>query len=118
MRLFIAVDLDDSARTAIAAEEARLASALGNRRSSLRWVHPDRMHLTLVFLGEVSEAQGGAVADAIGRPIEMAPFEMALEGVGVFPPRGAPRALWIGVTEGADHLVALQREIAGRVAAT
>src|SRR5437773_12354859 len=107
MRLFIAVDLDDTARAAIAAEQARLASALGHRRSSVRWVQPDRMHLTLVFLGELSEAVGATVTTSVGTPIDMAPFEMALQGFGVFPPQGAPRAVWIGVTDGAADLLAL-----------
>ena len=55
MRLFIAVDLDDTARAAIAAEQKRVAAALGDARSAMKWVKPEHMHLTLVFLGEVSD---------------------------------------------------------------
>jgi RNA 2',3'-cyclic 3'-phosphodiesterase len=117
MRLFVAIDLDEAARGAIAREQMRLASALGERRSSVRWVHPDRMHLTLAFIGEVPEEQGRALAETIGRPIAAAPFEMTLQGAGVFPPHGPPRALWVGVTDGADRLAALHEEITRRVAA-
>ncbi len=62
MRLFVAIDLSDEARAAAAAEQKRLAAALGGGRSSLRWVKPDQLHLTLAFLGEVDEARG-----AVGR---------------------------------------------------
>jgi 2'-5' RNA ligase len=117
MRLFAAVDLNDTARVAIAAEQKQIAAALGERRTSVRWVQPDRMHLTLVFLGEVSDAAGAAAVDSLGVPVDMAPFDMALQGFGVFPPHGAPRAVWVGVTTGGDALLALQQEIARRVAA-
>ena len=33
MRLFVAIDLSDEARAAVAAEQKRLAAALGGRRS-------------------------------------------------------------------------------------
>ena len=67
MRLFVAVDLDDAARTAIAAEQKRVAAAMDDARSSVTWVKPDRMHLTLVFLGEVSDAHAPAIVDAVSR---------------------------------------------------
>jgi RNA 2',3'-cyclic 3'-phosphodiesterase len=35
----------------------------------------------------------------------------------VFPDRGAPRVLWVGVGGGADELIALQRDLAARIAA-
>ena len=116
MRLFVAVDLDAAARAAIAAEQSRIASVMGDARSSVRWVKSDHLHLTLVFLGEVSESQAPAVAEAIGRPVEAPPFDLTFQGMGVFPTRGSPRAVWIGVTSGANELLDLQRELARRVA--
>jgi 2'-5' RNA ligase len=116
MRLFVAVDLDAAARAAIAAEQTRIASVMGDARSSVRWVNADHLHLTLVFLGEASESQASTVAAALGRPIEASPFDLTFQGMGVFPTRGSPRAVWIGVTDGATQLIDLQRELARRVA--
>jgi 2'-5' RNA ligase len=69
MRLFVAVDLDDASREAIGAEQTRLRRALdAEGRPAWKWVRLDRMHLTLVFIGEVdapaAEAldRGGAIA--------------------------------------------------------
>ncbi|MBZ5556834.1 MAG: RNA 2',3'-cyclic phosphodiesterase [Acidobacteriia bacterium] len=115
MRLFLAVDPDDEARRAIAAEQKRLLSALGDAADQIRPVRPEHMHMTLVFLGDVDDSRVAAVVDACGRPIDARPFDMAFAGVGVFPPRGAPRALWIGVDAGASELTAVQQEMAARV---
>jgi 2'-5' RNA ligase len=115
MRLFIAIDLDEAARAAIADEQRRLKSVIGETRSAIKWVRPDHMHLTLVFLGEVAEAHAPAIVDAIGEPVTQAPFDLGLGGIGVFPPRGAPNVLWLGAAAGEKESIELQRELADRV---
>jgi RNA 2',3'-cyclic 3'-phosphodiesterase len=117
MRLFVAADLPEDARAAMAAEQARIRSAVAGSAGALKWVKPEHSHLTLVFLGEVAAERVTAVADAIGRDVALEPFEITLDGVGAFPPRGAPRVLWIGIGQGAAAIADLQREMAQRVAA-
>ena len=117
MRLFVAVDLSEEARQAMAAEQKRIASALGVGQTSLKWVRQEHMHLTLVFLGSVDEPRARTVVDVIGRDVDAAPFDMVFDGVGAFPPHGEPRVLWTGVTQGAADLVALHRELGQRAAA-
>ena len=114
MRLFIAIDLDD-ARSAIADEQRRLKAALDDSRSAIKWVRPDHMHLTLVFLGEVPEARAPAIVEAIGQPVAQPPFDLEFGGIGVFPPRGAPNVLWVGAAAGEAGSIQLQRELADRV---
>jgi len=116
MRLFIAVDLDDAARAAIGAEQKRVAAAMGDARSSVKWVRPEQMHLTLVFLGEVSEGHAPAIVDSVNQPVAMPAFGITFQGLGVFPSHGGPRALWVGITDGGGELSELQRELARRVA--
>jgi len=115
MRLFVAVTLPHEARAAIAAEQQKLAAATSGSNSLLKWVKAEQAHLTLVFLGNVEAGLAPAVIETVGRDVELAPFDMVLHGVGAFPPRGAPRVLWVGVTEGAENVTLLQREIAARV---
>ena len=117
MRLFIAIDLDDGARAAIAEEQKRLKAAMADSGSSMKWVRPEQMHLTLVFLGEVPEASARAIVEAVNRPVEQASFDLAFRGIGVFPPRGAPNVLWLGASAGADAGIELQRHLADRVRA-
>jgi 2'-5' RNA ligase len=115
MRLFIAADLSDEAKQAIAAEQKRIAVALGRSGDSVKLVRPGQMHLTLLFLGEVPEARVTAVVETMNSPVDRPAFEIAFGGAGVFPRGGAPRVLWIGVTTGAAPLTDLQSAIAGRI---
>ena len=117
MRLFIAIDLDEAARTAIAEEQRRLKGAIGATRANIKWVRPEQMHLTLVFLGEVPDARVPPIVEAVGQPVAQPPFDLAFSGIGVFPPRGAPNVLWIGASSGEAEAVAVQRQLADRVAA-
>lgn len=116
MRLFVAIDLNDEARRAIAEVQQQLARAMGDpKRSPLKWARPDHMHLTLAFLGDVAETRVPDVVRAIEPDIQVAPFTMALGGVGVFPPRGAPRVLWLGLRAGAESVAASQLAVAMRL---
>ena len=118
MRLFVAIDLDDDARKAIADAQHRIAKTLGADRS-VKWVNPSHIHLTLVFVGEVADSAVPGIpeiVDALSADIDVRPFPAVFEGLGVFPPRGAPRVLWLGVGEGADEVVDLQRRVASRLA--
>jgi len=114
MRLFIATDLDDQAREAIAALQWRLKRRVGDG-GSLKWIRPEQMHVTLAFIGEADEALSAKLIVAIqARPAQTV-FDLEFGGVGMFPPRGAPRVLWLGVSHGADAIAALQRDVASRV---
>jgi RNA 2',3'-cyclic 3'-phosphodiesterase len=117
MRLFIALDLDDAARAAIASAQKRLAAAMAEApRSSLKWIPPERLHLTLLFLGEVDGARAPLVIDAMGADVAEAPFDLAYAGTGVFPSRGAPKVLWAGVGAGASQVIDLRQALTPRLA--
>src|SRR3954469_1304828 len=116
MRLFVAIALDEAARTAIAREQERIAAEIRARGSRMpRPVDARHMPLTLAFIGEVPEPRADAIAAACAGTLDHAPFAVAFGGVGAFPPRGAPRVLWLGVTDGAAELVALQKILASRL---
>ncbi len=106
MRLFIALDLSDATRAAL----ARLASHVGADLARLApaarvtWVKPDRMHLTLRFFGSASDVDLERLLGVLGDPIAAAPFEVTWGGLGVFPPRGTPRVIWVGVASGEGAL--------------
>lgn len=113
MRLFAALDLDETAREAVVALRKRIAKRFD---SDIRWTNPEQLHLTLAFVGEVDDAVGATVAAAMTPPIDMPAYPLALGGLGVFPPHGAPRVLWIGSSRGARETIDLQRLVAERLA--
>lgn len=116
MRLFAAIELDEAARAAIAEEQLRLAELLrGHRASVPRLVSAEHMHLTLVFIGEVPDERAQTIVSAAAAPIGLPRFGVGFGGIGAFPPRGAPRVLWLGVADGAPAVLELQEVVAARL---
>ncbi len=117
MRLFIAVDLDPAPREAVQriskALESRLAA--GGLAEALRWVPPANRHLTLCFLGEVSDSVAARVRGVLEAPLAVPAFHVSLGGLGIFPRAGAPRVLWMGVEEGADAFGRLHGALCDRL---
>ena len=87
-RLFVAIDLPDAAKT-------RLAGLCSGIRGA-HWIEPEQMHLTLRFIGEVDGPLFDDIRLALGR-IESESFALTLDGLGLFPMRGTPHTLWVGV---------------------
>jgi 2'-5' RNA ligase len=116
MRCFVAIELPEATRGALRRIQDDLRAGLDR----LRWVRPDGIHLTLRFLGEVAAERAGTLSAALGRRIggSVPPFALSVRGLGIFPPRGRPRVLWIGLagsgTGDGDGLEALKR-LHGRV---
>jgi 2'-5' RNA ligase len=108
VRTFIAIDLDDSLKRAL----ETLIGELRPLASSVGWASAFGMHLTLKFLGEISEANAERVIASLE---EVAPrhrdFGLVIAGTGAFPPgRRDPRVLWVGAAP-EPPLLALQEDI-------
>lgn len=92
---------------------AQQLALLGGGIEGARWETPDKLHLTLRFLGEVDGGRRAALDQAL-RSVRGQPFSLQLRGCGHFPPRGEPKALWVGVAEN-PALGELQRRIEAAV---
>jgi 2'-5' RNA ligase len=93
MRAFIAIDLPESVRTALRRTQASLRSAaLG-----ARWTQPEEIHLTLKFLGEISDAKVKEVSESLKNLSRFEGFVIGLKGFGFFPDARRPTVLWAGV---------------------
>jgi 2'-5' RNA ligase len=86
-------------------------------RARVSWVGEGRVHLTLAFIGEVDEGRAADVLGALRPALSGSPFEVSVHGVSVFPARGSPRVLWVGVGDGRDRLLQLERDVRGRLQA-
>ncbi|HUC71476.1 MAG TPA: RNA 2',3'-cyclic phosphodiesterase [Stellaceae bacterium] len=73
-----------------------------------RWVDPGNLHLTLRFIGEISEDAAADVDEALAR-LRARRFLLQLAGTGVFG-GDRPRNLWAGV-ERTPELAALHDKI-------
>jgi RNA 2',3'-cyclic 3'-phosphodiesterase len=116
VRLFVAVDITDEVRAAAAnaVDGLRRAAASGSG-ARVGWVAPDRMHITLEFIGDVSDPVGADIVGRLGAPFADAPFTLEFGGVGLFPPSGRPRVVWLGLLQGRAELQQLRAEVVTRL---
>lgn len=97
MRLFIAVNLSEIQKQELHQLQQRLQSYL----SKVSWVSPEKMHITLKFLGEVDPKRLPEIAAAIRQTAaSVAGFNFGLKGLGVFPNLSRARVIWTGMQEG------------------
>jgi 2'-5' RNA ligase len=57
MRCFIAIDIDEQIRKALAKLQKELQGKADIKRGDAKWVNPENIHLTLKFLGEIKDNQ-------------------------------------------------------------
>jgi 2'-5' RNA ligase len=104
LRTFLAIDLGEAIRDRCLA----LQDTLARSGDEVKWVEPDNLHLTLLFLGEVEDrtlpALCRAVADCCAG---QRAFSLSVESVGCFGNPRRPRTVWVGVGAGNAEVVAL-----------
>jgi 2'-5' RNA ligase len=105
MRIFIALDIPADIR-------ARITEYMDRARGyapEARWARSEGLHVTLKFVGEVSDAKVQEIRNALAGAIAQ-PFEVKFSGAGFFPTPKSPRVFWIGV-EGGEALSQLARAV-------
>ena len=65
----------------------------------------------------MDDEHGGRIVAALARPLETAPFQLALESVGTFPGSGLPRVVWVGIGGGQAGAAAAHHGIETRLTA-
>jgi RNA 2',3'-cyclic 3'-phosphodiesterase len=111
MRLFVALDIDDSIRDKI----DRFLEGVRGFAPEARWVRPESLHITLKFIGEKSEADTDRIKLALGM-IQSGSFEIMIRGYGFFPTASAPRVFWIRI-EASSGLASLAAAVDQELAA-
>ncbi|MBW8887503.1 MAG: RNA 2',3'-cyclic phosphodiesterase [Fibrobacteres bacterium] len=100
-RLFIALAFPEAVKEKLSGISAGIPGA--------DWVEPQQYHLTLRFLGEVDGPVFLDLREGL-MSLSARSFYLGLRGLGVFPPRGAPETLWVGV-ERNEELKSLRNKI-------
>lgn len=104
IRTFIAVDPGKAIRDRLVA----LQKTLGQAAAEVKWVEPENLHVTMLFLGEVDDRQVGRVCQIVGEGAQQeSPFLMEVEKTGCFPNPRRPRVLWAGIGAGVQPLCRL-----------
>ncbi|HEV2336210.1 MAG TPA: RNA 2',3'-cyclic phosphodiesterase [Stellaceae bacterium] len=100
LRLFVGIEFPPELKLRLTLLETTLPGA--------RWIDPGNLHLTLRFIGEITEDVASDVDAALAR-LKARRFELQLAGTGVFG-GNRPNTLWVGVERHPD-LVALHDKI-------
>jgi|SRR5215831_3261122 len=98
MRLFVAFEIPNETRAAL----AQLMARLKPKCPAAKWVRPEGMHVTLKFIGHVADDRLGAIRDRLTAVRDDHPVEMRFRGLGFFPNDRRPRVLWCGVEASAN----------------
>jgi 2'-5' RNA ligase len=117
VRLFIALEVGAAIQRAAAgvSDELKLRALRSAPRARVSWVKPERMHVTVRFIGEVDEPQCSAIRSALEPALSAGAFDLTIRGIGSFPPGRPPRVFWAGVAAGLGALQAVEREVASRL---
>jgi len=108
IRSFIAFDLPQS----VLDELGRVRDEMKKDVEGVKWVNPRSIHLTLQFLGNISEELVEELKAPIDQSMEgFQPLELALDRVGAFPNPRNPRVIWMGITGQTDRLALIKQRL-------
>ncbi len=114
MRVFLAIEIPQDIKEELVEVQEKLKPQI----SGVRWEKPEKLHLTLIFLGKVEKERVGelevALREAQGK-LRLEPFKIGLSGVRIFPSEKRPRVVLIDVAEGARQVAELQKRLAERL---
>jgi 2'-5' RNA ligase len=108
-RAFIPIELPEEMQT-------RLKQVISHLKENLpelqvRWVPAQNIHLTLKFLGDVSDANYEILTKILAAEAAThKSFVFSIGGLGAYPNNRRPRVIWVGV-EAPNDMLMLQRGI-------
>lgn len=92
-RIFVAIDLSDEAREAVA---AYMRTLRGHIRA--KWEKIEKLHITVKFAGSVDESELAELVRVAAMTAEKtAPFKIRIEDTGAFLKRRGSSVLWLGL---------------------
>jgi 2'-5' RNA ligase len=110
IRTFIAVDIGKENRDRIVS----LQESLARTGAAVKWVEPENLHVTLLFLGEVDAREVPRVCRIVQDGVASRPaFSIHVGGVSCFGNPRRPRTIWVGIGEGSEELVAIHDDLEG-----
>ena len=105
-RTFIALEMNDALQRHLTGVIRQVAQAL----PGIRWVDPAGIHLTLAFLGELTDEQLAEATEATEAAAQrVRAFSYRLSHLGIFGSPRHPRVIWMGIEEPSGVLLRLHR---------
>ena len=109
IRAFIAIELPEDVKRHLAAVIQVLAEQIP---PAVRWVTPERMHLTVRFLGDTAVNRLPALVKALDTAVSrQTPFTLYLDQLGCFPNKKRPRVIWAGLSDSEKALPGFKQAV-------
>src|SRR3954466_13928148 len=82
VRMFVGISIDPAICARLAVAQRAMRTIGEGLRVSASWEKPEKMHVTLKFLGDVAEARLDELSESLGAIAKLhAPFSFDVEGV-------------------------------------
>jgi 2'-5' RNA ligase len=107
IRSFIAIEIKSNN---ILREIIRIQKNLLTSQADLKNVEPENIHITLKFMGSVPESQIEKIKKIV-KEQGIEPFDINLQGIGVFPKINRPRTIWLGINKGATQITNIWKKL-------
>ena len=108
IRSFLAIEVPETILKKIGQVQEDLKSS----HADVRWVSPEKIHLTLKFFGNIDEARIEPIVKSIQSPTQATvPFPLRVKGLGAFPHLKNPRVIWTGLIDEEEALVSFQKRV-------
>ena len=112
MRLFIALQPPSSLQHQL----NKLLKNLKRKHWPVKWEETEKLHFTLVFLGEIPERKIVIVKEIVRETCQqLGSFSIKIKGLGCFPDYLWPRIIWLGLKGDLQSLSALQKQLKQRL---
>ena len=109
LRCFIAIEIPETIKKSIAAIIDNL------KKSDVKWVSEENIHITLQFLGETEESLIPDIKGALYKILApYSHFYIKIADVGCFPSGKRPRVIWVGIKE-SQSLINLYKDISNEM---
>ncbi len=108
MRTFVGVEITEEIKNRIIDINQRLKKI----DSSVKWVKPENVHITLYFFGNIKPQDQHEVEQILQSSVkDIKPFSVHVQGLGGFPTVDRLRVLWVGVKNDTEELERIYQAI-------
>jgi 2'-5' RNA ligase len=94
IRSFLAFELPEEIKAIV----TRVSGEIRKSSLEVRWVRPEFIHLTVVFMGDIESEQIAPIGESVSAVCSQhSPFTISLKPMGCFPNTRNPRVIWLGI---------------------
>ena len=112
MRVFIAIELPQEIKDWLNSIQEKLKTC----QADVKWVQSQNIHLTLKFLGEISEEQLAKIKIILDNTAkDKKKFSIRISSLGAFPKIDYPRVIWVGIDKGDGEIQELAKDLEKRI---